>query len=135
MNSFAWLWVLLCASNFLSSFAHENPQTLRSRDFLISSEELSLSDLEEHGTSTGAGTGGKLKLYTDSDRRKLMASENITLTENAQRGKGSYGGANIVHRRPPQKSSALLSRPHFFVSSTILGFSFSLLLAFPFPLS
>lgn len=49
MNSFAWVLILLCTANFLSSFAHEDSQMLRSKDFLISSHELSLSDLEEHG--------------------------------------------------------------------------------------
>ncbi|KAL7114328.1 hypothetical protein ACP275_04G113900 [Erythranthe tilingii] len=103
MNSIGWLLVLLCSSNLLASYS----------SFLISSKEVSVSvsDLYyEHDSGGG---------------REVTAPEKITASEKGQ-GKGSYGGANIVHRRPGQKSAAVLYAPCFF---TVLGFSFSLLLA------
>ncbi|KAL7152626.1 hypothetical protein ABFS83_04G110700 [Erythranthe nasuta] len=99
MNSIAWLLVLLCSSNLLASYSSKEVSVW-----------VSVSDLHyEHGSG-----GGK----------EVTAPEKITTSEKGQ-GKGSYGGANIVHRRPGQKSAAVLYAPCFF---TVLGFSFSLLL-------
>ncbi|KAL8056320.1 hypothetical protein ABFX02_04G112100 [Erythranthe guttata] len=113
MNSIAWLLVLLCSSNLLASYS----------SFLISSKEVSVSvsvsDLYyEHvfPSTVNASSGGG---------SEVTAPEKITTSEKGQ-GKGSYGGANIVHRRPGQKSAAVLYAPCFF---TVVGFSFSLLLA------
>ncbi|KAK4414020.1 hypothetical protein Salat_2814800 [Sesamum alatum] len=95
---------LLCATSFLTTSALATPQTLSRRHFLISSDH-------------------------DYGRRDLMGLKNVTWTEDAQKGKGSYGGANVVHRRPAQKSAAPLHKPCFLVLSASLGF-FALLLAF-----
>ncbi|KAL2234552.1 UNVERIFIED_CONTAM: hypothetical protein Sindi_1187400 [Sesamum indicum] len=86
---------------------------LKSRDFLISSNHLSPSD-DPHEQDYGR-------------RDLIMGLKNITSTEDAQKGKGPYGGANVVHRRPAKKSAAPLHKPCFLVSS--LGFTFTLLLA------
>ncbi|EYU24584.1 hypothetical protein MIMGU_mgv1a016903mg [Erythranthe guttata] len=96
----------------------EHPKLYASyTSFLIPSKEVSVSvsvsvsDLYyEHGSGGG---------------REVTAPEKITTSEKGQ-GKGSYGGANIAHRRPGQKSAAVLYAPCFF---TVVGFSFSLLLA------
>lgn len=69
-----------------------------------------------------------MRFYTDSEHaRKLTASETITVAGKGQKGKGAYGGANIVHRQPGEKSAAavLLYRPCFFILSAILGFTLS----------
>ncbi|KAH6771940.1 hypothetical protein C2S52_005312 [Perilla frutescens var. hirtella] len=112
MSCFAWILILLCTSNFLPTFAHQDSEMLRSKDFLIS------SNLENH----------------DSDHaRKLTAAAEISLTGRGQKGKGAYGGANVVHRRPGDKSAAAaLHTPCFFnlsainlaLSSFIFWFSF-----------
>ncbi|PIN10056.1 hypothetical protein CDL12_17359 [Handroanthus impetiginosus] len=121
MAPHAWLLILLCAHNFLSTLALENPLHLKNKDLFISSKERQLLDPQDHDFGT----------------RKFMASEDITSTEKPQRGggRGSTGGANVVHRRPPDRNGALLYRPYFLSLHTFLGFSFSLLLAFPFRLS
>ncbi|KAH6819557.1 hypothetical protein C2S51_003160 [Perilla frutescens var. frutescens] len=101
MSCFAWILILLCIFNFLTTLAHQDSEMLRSKDFLIS------SNLENH----------------DSDHaRKLTAAAaaEISLTGRGQKGKGAYGGANVVHRRPGDKgAAAVLHTPCFFILSAI----------------
>ncbi|XP_057787820.1 uncharacterized protein LOC131005043 [Salvia miltiorrhiza] len=113
MNSFAWIVILLCTPNFLTTLAHQNSEMLRSKDILISSHELAFANMEEK--------------HEYGRRRKLTAAEEIALTGKGQKGKGAYGGANVVHRRPGDKNAAASYsyRPWFFVlCAAILGFSF-----------
>ncbi|XP_057796190.1 uncharacterized protein LOC131012284 [Salvia miltiorrhiza] len=107
MNSFAWMLILLYTANFLTSLAHQNCEMLRSKDILISSQAKTE---EKHDCGRA---------------RKVTAAEEISLTGKGQKGNGAYGGANVVHRRPGEKSHATSYRPCIFVlSAAILGFSF-----------
>ncbi|KAL1554099.1 hypothetical protein AAHA92_14693 [Salvia divinorum] len=107
MKSFAWILILLCTSNFITTFAHQDLEMLRSKDLLISS---SLPNLE--------------KIHDSGHGRKLATAEEITLSGKGQKGKGAYGGANVVHKRPGEKNAAPTYRPCLFLFTAVLGFSF-----------
>ncbi|GER30016.1 BAH domain [Striga asiatica] len=123
VNLFAWLTVLLCLLNFLStSFGHENSDINREKQLSTTQNELPIHP--------GTLTGENLNLPTDSyGRRKLTESEIITPTKNAQGGKGSYGGANVGHRTSSHKNASFSIKHDFFSLFVIRSFCFFLLLA------
>ncbi|KAG6413261.1 hypothetical protein SASPL_125969 [Salvia splendens] len=115
MKSFAWILILLllCTSNFITTFAHQDLDMLRSKDLLISSseeEKFSFPIME--------------KVHDSGHARKLTTVEEITFTGKGQKGKGAYGGANVVHKRPGEKNASPTYRPCLFLFAAVVGFSF-----------
>ncbi|KAH7547532.1 hypothetical protein FEM48_Zijuj01G0319800 [Ziziphus jujuba var. spinosa] len=57
-------------------------------------------------------------LYPEGDNGREYNGKHTRFESiKAQRGKGSYGGANIVHRGPNEKSAAsLIARPPLFIT-------------------
>lgn len=54
----------------------------------------------------GTHSNGNVNPDTEGDGESIEAMDRTTDTEKAQRGKGSYGGANVVHKRPYEKAAA-----------------------------
>lgn len=65
----------------------------------------------------------------EEERLENLKAKDHAFGKKAQRGKGSYGGANVVHRRPNAKSAASVLESPFGCISTNVCISFSLLLA------
>ncbi|KAJ4822146.1 hypothetical protein Tsubulata_017297 [Turnera subulata] len=81
------------------------------------------------------GENGTIGLYREVPRTEyhgIIKSEIHHPISRGQKGKGAYGGANLVHRHPGKKSSASLSAMPFFVSSQMLLLSLASILFFPF---
>ncbi|GMP34444.1 hypothetical protein CsSME_00007310 [Camellia sinensis var. sinensis] len=99
-----WLFIiiLLCAQA-LSSLAHET-----NSKHLMQEQEVN-------------GVNGTTSLDGDNNgsRRDVLKKVKDFLRK-AQKGKGSYGGANIVHHRPQRSAAAaaLLKGSLFFMIST-----------------
>ncbi|KAL3835463.1 hypothetical protein ACJIZ3_010199 [Penstemon smallii] len=116
MSSLALLCIFLVATQFTPAFTLHHPQMIiRTRDLKISFN-FNLTD--------------GLPVVNLETQRELSQ---IISTEKRQKGIGSYGGGNVVHRRPAQKGAAIvLYRPSFFISSTIVVLTFFIVLVLPF---
>jgi hypothetical protein len=70
------------------------------------------------------------------DEKGYKEKQEIYDSVKSQRGKGSYGGANIVHRpRPGERNAASMeAKPRFFISTLIFYVSLGLILGFSFQL-
>ncbi|XP_059640451.1 uncharacterized protein LOC132282715 [Cornus florida] len=112
MKVLAWLLIILCAQ-VLSSLAHENSFTSTVNKELDNSTRLTREQ----------------DIYAANGENEL--EHGMGNSSKVQGGKGSYGGANIVRRPQPSKSSAvpLLKRPSFVISTLISCISFGSLLA------
>ncbi|KAF9688861.1 hypothetical protein SADUNF_Sadunf01G0032000 [Salix dunnii] len=80
------------------------------------------------------GLEGKMDLSGEGERRGYRGKHEIFRSIKGQRGKGAYGGANVVHRpRHGGESDALLSATaSSFVTATMLCVSLALILVAPF---
>ncbi|KAL2539382.1 Uncharacterized protein Adt_00360 [Abeliophyllum distichum] len=86
----ACIFILFSAQLLLSSLALEYSQKLQQ---------------ENHSTSR------KFNYHAETHVKEFVAKHDIIWTEKGQKGKGSYGGANVVHRRPQRNEASLLYRP------------------------
>ncbi|KAF2321541.1 hypothetical protein GH714_000353 [Hevea brasiliensis] len=70
------------------------------------------------------------RLNEEDERKEYKGNNELFPSIKGQKGKGAYGGANIVHRpRPGEKNAAILTvKPSFFVSATMLYVSWALVL-------
>uniref|UniRef100_A0A3N7FW47 Uncharacterized protein n=2 Tax=Populus trichocarpa TaxID=3694 RepID=A0A3N7FW47_POPTR len=77
---------------------------------------------------------GKIGLSREGERREYKGKHEIFHSIKGQKGKGAYGGANIVHRpKHGGRSDALLSaKASSFVTATMLCVSLAFILIFPF---
>ncbi|XP_027168767.1 uncharacterized protein LOC113768559 [Coffea eugenioides] len=90
-----WFFTLLCSQLFLCSLSLDEVPTLQNKDPKI--KKLPPVAQEKQGTYSS----GNFSLHTYGG-----AKDHTTDTEMAQRGRGTYGGANVVHRRPGEKAAA-----------------------------
>ncbi|XP_022849800.1 uncharacterized protein LOC111371874 [Olea europaea var. sylvestris] len=123
----AWTFIFLCAK-VVPGLALENPHMIRERD--MDFPTYNLLETEKRGRN------GTVKWETYADGRKLLATnDNIGWKEKARRTKGCSCGGNTVYWHNADNSSVFLHRPSFFISATIICFSISSLLVYPFPLT
>ncbi|KAG2729499.1 hypothetical protein I3843_01G248100 [Carya illinoinensis] len=123
-RAFACLVLIMCTHQILSSSALRNSLDLENEG----SQKLSKRLREEqevvlHVNGTVGLYNGKQEIY-DSGK--------------SQRGKGAYGGANIVHRPHPENKNAasLLATPTppFFISIFVATVGFVFIFVSPFRL-
>ncbi|KAJ9178914.1 hypothetical protein P3X46_010759 [Hevea brasiliensis] len=112
----AWFFIFLCGHT-TSNMAFEGKPTSKQEDF-------TLSEPGKYGLND---TG---KLNEEDERKEYKGNHELFPSIKGQKGKGAYGGANIVHRpRPGEKNAAILTvKPSFFVSATMLYVSWALVL-------
>lgn len=92
-----WFFAFLCSQLFLCSLSLDEVPTLQNTDPKI--KKLPPVAQEKQGTYSS----GNFSLHTYGHGG---AKDHTTDTEMTQRGKGTYGGANVVHRRPGEKAAA-----------------------------
>ncbi|XP_062156823.1 uncharacterized protein LOC133864489 isoform X2 [Alnus glutinosa] len=123
-----------CSEVILSISALESFSTLRPEGSKLSKRLR--QEQEVHGHDDVNGTVG---LYGDGtgsiDHEKgYNEKQEIYDSGKSQRGKGAYGGANIVHRpRRGERSAAssLVAKPRFFTSTLLFYASLGLILVSP----
>ncbi|KAA8540558.1 hypothetical protein F0562_024523 [Nyssa sinensis] len=109
MKLLAWLFIIFC-SHVLSSLALENFLASRNRGFDISNR-LS-PEQEAHGENR------TIPLHGDGDDREYVVKHGMVNSRKARRGRGSNGGATVVHHpRSSDRSAASLLKPSFFFST------------------
>nr|TKR97362.1 hypothetical protein D5086_0000213550 [Populus alba] len=76
---------------------------------------------------------GKVGLPREGERREYKGKHEIFHSKKGRRGKGAYGGANVVHRpKHGGRSGAVLSaKASSFVTATMLCVSLAFILVFP----
>ncbi|KAF2301533.1 hypothetical protein GH714_025570 [Hevea brasiliensis] len=114
----AWFFIFLCG-RAMSNMADEGKPTSKREDF-------SLSETDKHGQVHGVNRTQRLN--GDDERKEYRGNHELFhSTKKGKKGKGVYGGANIVHRpRHRERNAAILTaKPSFFVSAHVvceLGF-------------
>ncbi|KAL7162103.1 hypothetical protein ACSBR2_042556 [Camellia fascicularis] len=132
MKLVGWLFIILSAQA-LSILALELSSTT-TRDTKHHIQEQAVNGVNGATSLHGGSEDGRGYIHVLKKAKVYMRN-----AHGARGAKGSYGGANVVHRPPRSERSAappLLkkkSSPFFFMlSTTILYAGFSLVLVFPF---
>ncbi|KAI7986579.1 hypothetical protein LOK49_LG14G01456 [Camellia lanceoleosa] len=133
MKLVGWLFIILSAQA-LSILALELSSTT-TRDTKHHIQEQAINGVNGATSLHGGSEDGRGYIHVLKKAKVYMRNAH----SGARGAKGSYGGANVVHRPPRSERSAappLLkkkSSPFFFMlSTTILCAGFSLVLVFPF---
>ncbi|XP_021298130.1 uncharacterized protein LOC110427067 [Herrania umbratica] len=127
LKFFPWFIFFLCTTA-VSCWKLEGFPTLESQDFNLS--EPAVRGQEIHALRH-AGLNRTVGLEANGDKEEYEKMHDNFLSEKSQRGKGAYGGANIAHRpRPAKNAASSLVRPPFFLSTTVLQVSLTVILAF-----
>ncbi|KAK4488900.1 hypothetical protein RD792_004690 [Penstemon davidsonii] len=123
MSSLALLCIFLVATQFIPSFTLHHPQMIRTRDLKISSKHFNLTHVVFQGYSG-------LPVVNLETQRELSE---IISTEKRQKGIGSYGGGNVVHRRPAQKAAAIVLTAigNFCICSIAVGIIIEIVVMYP----
>ncbi|KAF3450991.1 hypothetical protein FNV43_RR07080 [Rhamnella rubrinervis] len=112
----AWFLFISC-THALAILALESASNLQDKVFESSKPIM-------QGIKVGA-VNGTIGLYPEGNGRENMRKSTRFESRKSQRGKGSYGGANIVHRPPNERSrgvSLVARRPRTSLFIAIITF-------------
>lgn len=122
-KSFFSSFLILSYVHVLSVLALEASIKSDDQDFKVLKHVMSTKEIE--GSSNGReNMKHDVEEFADKHLRAVFP-------EKSQKGKGSYGGANVVHRRPGEKSVA----PALQSSCALILISISTLCIISFPVS